>query len=496
MTLDRSVFPNSRRTRTACLTFAVCGLALAHGLAAAQPPTPHPGATRPNIVVILADDLGYGDLAAYGAIGTPTPTLDRLAAEGMRFTQFYAAQGVCSASRAALLAGVYPNRIGITGALFPGDAHGIPAQEELLPELLRAAGYRTGMVGKWHLGDHEPYLPLQNGFDDYLGLPYSNDMWPVGYDGTSPPEPGAWRAKAPVLPLLDGSTKVREIRTLADQDSLTTTYTERARRFVRDARQPFFLYFAHSMPHVPLGVSSRFRGKSEAGLYGDVAMEIDWSVGEILRALDEKGVAGNTIVVFTSDNGPWLNFGNHAGSSGGLREGKGTAWEGGVKVPAIVRWPGAVPAGSVCSKLATMMDLLPTLVGAAGASLPSRPIDGVSLLGLWRGDGGAEPRKDLAYFYGYGLRAVRQGPWKLVLPHTSQTYKTRPPGADGWPAETTNGPVPQALYDLRADPGETLDVQAAHPDLVGALTALAERYRRDLGDDITGAKGTGVRIPR
>jgi arylsulfatase len=297
----------------------------------------------------------------------------------------------------------------------------------------------------------------------------------------------------PPLPLLEGSKVVREIRTPADQDTLTTTYTDRARRFVLESRQPFFLYVAHSMPHVPLGVSSRFRGKSKAGLYGDVVMEMDWSVGEILRALDERGVAGNTIVVFTSDNGPWLNFGNHAGSSGGLREGKGTAWEGGPRVPAIVRWPGSVPPGSVSSSLASTLDLLPTLVAAAGAAPPKRPIDGVSLLEVWKGQADATPRDEFAYYFGYGLRAVRKGQWKLVLPHTSQTYKNRPPGADGRPAQTDNVPVPQALYDLRADPGETLDVQSAHPEVVSTLLALAERYRRDLGDDITGVKGEGVR---
>ena len=450
-------------------------------------------ADRPNIVLILADDLGYGDIASYGAIGTPTPSLDRLAAEGMRFTQFYVAQAVCSASRAALLAGVYPNRIGITGALFPGDAEGLPEGEETLAELLRRAGYRTGIVGKWHLGDHAPYLPLQHGFDEYFGLPYSNDMWAVGYDGKPLTDRSTRRGQMPRLPLLEGDRVVREIATPADQDTLTSAYTEWARRFIRASRQPFFLYFAHSMPHVPLGVSARFRGRSAAGPYGDVVMEIDWSVGQVLAALDEAGVAGRTIVIFTSDNGPWLNFGNHAGSSGGLREGKGTAWEGGVRVPAIVAWPGVVRPGSICSELATTMDMLPTLVAAAGAPMPRRPIDGVALTGLLRGEAGAEPRDELAYFYGRSLRAVRKGPWKLVLPHESQTYKASPPGRDGFPATIPTVQVPLALYDLRADPGETIDVKAAHPDVVEALQAVADRYRRDLGDDLTGTAGQGLR---
>jgi len=453
---------------------------------------PHP-ADRPNIVLILADDLGYGDVGPFGAIGAPTPAIDRLAAQGMRFTQFYVAQAVCSASRAALLTGVYSNRIGITGALFPGDKKGLPEYEQTLAELLRDAGYRTGMVGKWHLGDHEPYLPLQHGFDEYLGLPYSNDMWSLGFDGKPVTDPTSWRSKAPPLPLLDGNRVAREIRTPADQDTLTTTYTERAVRFIRESSQPFFLYFAHSMPHVPLGVSDRFRGKSQAGRFGDVVMEVDWSVGQVLDALDEAGVTGRTIVIFLSDNGPWLAYGNHAGSSGGLREGKGTAWEGGVRVPAIVRWPGVVAAGSIGSKLATAMDLLPTLVAAAGAATPRRPIDGVDLGPLLRAEPGAEPRDEFAYYYGRGLRAVRKGSWKLVLPHQSQTYKAAPPGQDGWPKQGPDVSVPLALYDLRADPGETVDVKAAHPDVVDSLLAIADRYRRDLGDDLTGVKGAGVR---
>jgi arylsulfatase A-like enzyme len=487
----------TRPTTVSASRLAACSLALAASwlpaaVTAQQAPTPRPAA-RPNIVLIFLDDLGYGDIAPNGAIGTPTPAIDRLAAEGMRFTQFYAAQAVCSASRAALLTGAYSNRVGITGALFPGDKKGLPGSEETLAELLRAAGYRTGMVGKWHLGDHEPFLPLQHGFDEYLGLPYSNDMWSLGYDGKPVTDPASWKSHAPPLPLIEDNRVLREIRTPADQDTLTTTYTERARRFILEAKQPFFLYLAHSMPHVPLGVSDRFRGKSPAGRYGDVVMELDWSVGQVLGALDEKGVSDWTIVIFTSDNGPWLSYGNHAGSSGGLREGKGTAWEGGVREPAIVRWPGVVPAGSICSKMATTMDLLPTLVAATGAPKPRLPIDGVDLAPLLRGDASAEPRDEFAYYYGHGLRAVRKGQWKLVLPHTSQTYKAVPPGQDGRPAQGPDVSVPLALYDLRADPGETLDVQSAHPDIVERLTAIADRYRHDLGDDLTGVKGTGVR---
>ena len=285
--------------------------------------------SQPNFVVVFIDDMGYGDIGTQGATGWTTPNLDKMAREGMRFTNFYSAQPVCSASRAGLLTGCYPNRIGISGALFPQDTVGINPNETTIAEMLKEKGYTTAIFGKWHLGHHKEFLPLQNGFDEYVGLPYSNDMWPVHVDGTHY-KPGEGRHGYPELPLIERNETKELITTLQDQDKLTTLYTEKAVDFInRNAGDPFFLYVPHSMGHIPLGVSDKFRGKSDQGFYGDVMMEIDWSVGEIDKALQANGISENTVFIFTTDNGPWLNFGNHAGSAGGLREGKTTSWEGG-----------------------------------------------------------------------------------------------------------------------------------------------------------------------
>ena len=342
-------------------------------------PPPQQADGPPNVVIIFTDDQGYGDLGSYGATGFKTPHLDKLASQGMRFTHHYSAQPVCSASRAGLLTGCYPNRIGISGALFPYHRIGLNPEEETLAELLKEQGYATGIFGKWHLGHHKEFLPLQHGFDEYLGVPYSNDMWPINLDGTQSP-PGEGRGDFPQLPLVEGNETIEDIKTFAGQDKLSTLYTERAVEFIRkNAEKPFFMYLPHTMPHVPLGVSDKFKGKSEQGFYGDVMMEIDWSVGQVMAVLEELNLAENTVFIFTTDNGPWLNYGNHAGSSGGLREGKTTSWEGGQRVPFIVKWPGNTPAASVCSQLSCTIDLLPTLVEITGANMPKKPIDGVSL---------------------------------------------------------------------------------------------------------------------
>ena len=332
----------------------------------------------PNVVLILTDDQGYADVGVYGAEGFTTPHLDGLAAQGMRFTDFYASEAVCSASRASLLTGCYAPRVSIRGALTPGAQVGLNPEEITIADLLRGVGYATGAFGKWHLGDDPQFLPLQQGFDEYLGLPYSNDMWPVDYDGT--PATSGNKLRWPPLPLIEGNEVLEIVDELADQDQLTTRYTERALDFIdRNAECPFFLYLAHSMPHVPLGVSEKYRGHSEQGMYGDVIEEIDWSVGQVLAALDRNGLAEDTLVIFTSDNGPWLNFGNHAGSTGPLREGKGTAFEGGPRVPAIMRWPGRIPPAAVCERMASTLDVLPTLAAITGAAFPPQPIGGISL---------------------------------------------------------------------------------------------------------------------
>ncbi|HBC79874.1 MAG TPA: arylsulfatase, partial [Bacteroidales bacterium] len=310
----------------------------------------------PNIVLILMDDMGYGDIGRTGANLYNTPNLDRLANQGMQFTRYYCPQAVSSASRAGLLTGCYPNRIGISGALMPWATIGINSEETTIAEVLKSKGYHTGIIGKWHLGHHKEFLPLQHGFDEYYGIPYSNDMWPVDFDGVPIhlKDTTSNKMKYPILPLIEGNEKVGEVRTLADQDKLTTDYTERAVRFIENHKtEHFFLYLPHSMVHIPLGVSEKFRGKSGQGMYGDVMMEVDWSIGEVMKALERNGLENNTLVIFTSDNGPWLNFGNHAGSTGGLREGKGTSWEGGQRVPCIMKWPSRIPAGEICSQLAS-----------------------------------------------------------------------------------------------------------------------------------------------
>lgn len=452
----------------------------------------------PNIVLFLIDDMGNGDIGRTGANQYETPNINLLASQGMQFTWYYCPQAVSSASRAGLLTGCYPNRIGISGALMPWAQAGINPDETTMAEMLKAKGYYTGIIGKWHLGHHEKFLPLQNGFDEYYGLPYSNDMWPVDFDGVPMrlKDTTSNKMRYPNLPLIDGNEKVAEVLTLEDQDKLTTAYTERAVKFIDQNRDhPFFLYFPHSMVHIPLGVSDKFRGKSKQGLYGDVVMEVDWSVGEIMKALERNGLDKNTLVIFTTDNGPWLNFGNHAGSTGGLREGKGTSWEGGQRVPCIMRWPGVIPSGEICNKLVSAMDILPTIAEITGAPLPENKIDGVSILQLLRGDFSVTPRHDLYYYYQQNnLEAVQRDYWKLVLPHSGQTYRGLKPGMDGWPGptgrETINEPE---LYDLRRDPGEWYNVAEYYPDKVAELQILAGEARMDLGDNITKMPGANRR---
>ncbi len=444
----------------------------------------------PNFVVVFIDDMGYGDVGCYGATGYTTPNLDKMAAEGMRFTNFYSAQPVCSASRAGLLTGCYPNRIGISGALFPQDKKGINPNETTIAEMLKEKGYATAIFGKWHLGHHKKFLPLQNGFDEYTGLPYSNDMWRLKYDGTRRDE------SYPDLPLIEGNETVEYITTLEGQDKLTTLYTEKAVDFInRNSTKPFFLYVPHSMGHVPLGVSDKFRGKSEQGFYGDVMMEIDWSVGEIEKALQANGISENTVFIFTTDNGPWLNFGNHAGSSGGLREGKTTSWEGGQRVPFIIKWPAQTPAGTICDKLGCAIDILPSFAKIADAKLPELKIDGMSIVDLWEGKPNANPRETILFYYGKNnLNGVRKGNWKLVLPHTWRSYNAKP-GMDGMSGQRIKMTVESPeLYNMMRDPGEQYNVIEYNPEKAKELMQVVEAARTELGDLNVGIeKGVGTR---
>lgn len=446
----------------------------------------------PNIVIIFTDDQGYADVGAFGG-RVATPHLDSLARDGVKFTNFHVAQAVCSASRAALLTGCYPNRLGIHGALGPSARHGLNAQETTLAELLKDRGYATGMAGKWHLGHHEEFLPHRHGFDESFGLPYSNDMWPR--------HPEAKAGTYPPLPLFEsGRIADREI-TPEKMAALTARYTERTVAFIERHRdRPFFFYLAHTMPHVPLAVGERFRGKSASGTYGDVLMEIDWSVGEVLRALATHGLERDTLVIFTSDNGPWLSYGNHAGSAGALREGKGTAWEGGARVPCLMRWPGRLPAGATSDAFLMTIDLLPTLAARVGARLPAQPIDGRDVWPLLaRQPGATNPHDGYGFWYANNeLQAVASGDghWKLVLPHRYRTLQGRPGGRDGAPAQYEHASVtaPQ-LFDLRADVGETTDVSATQPEIVRRLLAFADQCRDELGDSLTGRTGRAAREP-
>ncbi len=426
----------------------------------------------PNVIVIYADDMGYGDLACFGNKKIKTPNLDRMAKQGVRFTSFYVSQAVCSASRAALMTGKYSNRTGILGALGPASKAGLAREHMTIAEMLKTLGYATGMVGKWHLGHLREYLPTQRGFDEYYGLPYSNDMWPKHPT-----------AKFPDLPLISGE---KTIELNPDQTKLTTEYTQRAVQFIQKNKdRPFFLYVAHNMPHVPLFVSERHKGKSAAGLYGDVIEEIDWSVGELLNALKLAGIDDDTLVIFTSDNGPWLSYGNHSGIAGLLREGKGTAWEGGVRVPFIARWPGRIPADKTQHEPAMTIDILPTLARLTGAKLPAGKIDGKDIMPLLKSEPDAKSPHDAYFFYwGSELHGVRSGDWKLYFPRTYRTMEGNKPGADGQPGLYKNVKAGLELFNLANDLSEKTDVAAGNPDVVRRLEMLADRMRADLGDSL------------
>lgn len=441
-----------------------------------------------NIIIINLDDAGYGDFSYNGAYGYKTPNIDRMAAEGVRFTHFLAGQPISGASRAGLLTGCYPNRIGFAGAPGPDSDYGIHPDEMTMGELLKQKGYSTAIYGKWHLGDARQFLPLQNGFDEYYGLPYSNDMWPFH------PQQGEV-FNFPDLPTYNGNEVVGYN---TDQSQFTTDYTTRTVDFIKkNKHKPFFIYLAHSMPHVPLAVSDKFKGKSEQGLYGDVMMELDWSVGEVLKALREQGLEENTLIVLTSDNGPWTNYGNHAGSAGGLREAKATTFDGGNRIPCVMYWKGVIQPGTSCNKLASNIDLFPTLADISGAPLPQRKIDGVSLLPLIKGEKDANPRESFVYYYNKNdLEAVTDGMFKLVFPHKYVTYGAYVPGNDGQPGNLTNLELKKAeMYDLRRDPGERYDVITQYPEEAARLMKIADEMRKDLGDNLTRTKGTGRRDP-
>lgn len=418
----------------------------------------------PNFVVIFTDDQGYQDIGCFGAEKIKTPRLDRMAAEGMKFTDFYVAAPACGPSRAALMTGRYPQRVGMVRNVFPAHTTGLDPNEITIADLLKTRGYATACIGKWHLGHMPQFMPNQQGFDYYYGIPYSNDM-----DAESRNEPP--------IPLMRNGKVIEQP---VDQDTITDRYTEEAIKFITNNKdRPFFLYLPHAMPHVPLHVPDRFRGKSEGGLYGDVIEHLDWSTGEILDALEELGLSENTIVIYTSDNGPWLAKGEDGGSALPLRAGKGSTYEGGMRVPCIMWWPGTIPAGTVSSEMATTMDLLPTFARLAGAELPKdRIIDGKDISPLMKGVEGARTPHHVFYYYRhYMLQALRSGRWKLILERTEGSAQRH---------------TPLALYDLERDISEENDLSADYPRVVERLFALAEECREDLGDSLTGRVGKNI----
>ncbi len=439
---------------------------------------------KPNFVVLFADDLGYADLHCFGGEAMVTPNLDAMARGGMRLTSFYASQAVCSASRCSLLTGCYNVRLSILGALGPNSNTCLNPDEQTIAEVLKPQGYRTAIFGKWHLGDRDEGLPTNHGFDEYFGLPYSNDMWP--FHPTS--------KNFPPLPLFDNDKIVNDNVTADDQQYLTRWSTEHAIDFItRNKAEPFFVYVPYSMPHVPIYASEKFKDTTGQGLFTDVIAEIDWSVGEILKTLKTQGLDDNTLVLFTSDNGPWLSYGNHAGSAAPLREGKGTAWEGGQREPTIAYWPGRIPAGTTSDVVAGTIDVLPTLAKLAGADLPSKKIDGGDLWPVLSGQADAvSPREAFYYYWGKELHAVRCGSWKLHFPHEYRSLKGAP-GRDGVPGPYQQLKCGLELYHLDQDIGETQDVAAENPEVVKRLESLADKIRLELGDSLTKVDGAEVR---
>ncbi len=451
----------------------------------------------PNVVIFYIDDMGYADIGPFGAKAYPTPNLDRMAKEGRRFTDFHVSSAVCSASRSALMTGCYHERVGISGALGPSSKNGISSNEVTLAEICKQKNYATACFGKWHLGHHPKFLPTNHGFDQYFGLPYSNDMWPNHPEQVRKSKDDAKnRGGFPKLPMVEQTQVIDSEVTGEEQTQLTTQYTERAVSFIRaHQKKPFFVYIPHSMVHVPLYVSSKFAGKSGAGLFGDVVMEVDWSVGEVLKTLKELNLDEKTLVIFTTDNGPWLSYGDHAGSAFPHREGKGTAWEGGIRVPALMRWPGKIPAGTTSDELACTVDILPTIAALIDADLPSHKIDGHDIRQLMMGpEDSRSPYDTMPCYYAQDeLHAIRDRQWKLILPHTYRTLAGKPGGTGGIPAKYESAKVELELYDMKNDREETRNVAAEHPDVVARLSAAADAWRAELGDKLTKTVGKGIR---
>jgi len=477
----------NRRDFLKAVGAGAAALAAPRWLSAARAPN------KPNFIVIFTDDQGYQDVGCFGSPDIRTPNLDRMAAEGMKFTDFYVAASVCSPSRAALLTGCYPPRVGGLPVLFPRSTIGLNPEEVTIAEILKKQGYATACFGKWHLGHLPPFLPRRHGFDYYYGIPYSNDMTLAADmkfaadvklgEGLSVEQLKAAGKKGGQVPLMRNE---EVIEYPADQSTLTKRYTEEVVRFIgANKDRPFFVYLPHTMPHVPLYASEAFKGKSKRGLYGDVIEEIDWSVGEIIKAVQAAGLDERTLVVFTSDNGPWLSKGAAGGSALPLRDGKFGTWEGGMREPTIMRWPGRIPGGSVCSEVAGTIDLLPTLAKLAGGAPPAgRVIDGKDIWPLMAAQADARsPHEGYYYYRGKGLQAVRSGQWKLRL-GSKRTVRKKEKTADGKTKTVQVAVEDKAqLYDLAADIGEKTNVAEQHPDVVKRLAELARAFDEALQAD-------------
>ena len=433
----------------------------------------------------MTDDLGYADLSSYGSDFIKTPFLDSMALDGAKLTSYYSSQAVCSASRAAVLTGAYSNRIGINGAFGPKSKKGINQSELLIPEMLKEKGYRTGIFGKWHLGDADEFKPTRHGFDEFFGILFSNDMWPFHpeFPNAFPDDLMLYRNEKP-------------IEVLIDQSDLTKRITDESIRFINEnSDNPFFLYIPHPQPHVPLFASEDFKGSTGKGLYADVISEIDYSVGRVLKALEDNGIAENTIVVFTSDNGPWLSYGDHAGSSGIFREGKGTAWEGGQRVPCIIKYPSEIKANTIIDEPVMGIDWMPTFSHITGSKLSTNKIDGKNIWPLLTQKENKSPHKELYFYYRQNeLHAVRSGDWKLYFPRSYRTLNGKPGGKDGVPVKYENNIVKSnELYNLKDDPSETINIYSEYIEKAKELEKMGENARQELGDALTSRVGDGVR---
>lgn len=455
-------------------TSAFCGLAT-NALAEEQFAMKN-GKSHPNVIIIFTDDQGYGDVGCFGS-HIKTPNIDNMALKGMRFTDFYAGANVSTPSRAALMTGCYPPRVNMPNVIFPENPTCLNPNELTLAEMFQSAGYHTGIVGKWHLGAKGKGLPIHHGFNEFYGLPYSHDMVNSAFKGfVSNPNKKLDRDYSD-LPLYQNE-KIIELN--PDPASLTTRYTEYCTDFIkRNKETPFFLYLAHNMPHVPLAVSKEREGTSGCGLYGDVITEIDWSIGQIYEALRKNGLENNTLVVYASDNGPWLLFGNHGGSAGELRAGKGTTFDGGHRVFCLMTWPGVVPAGRVCSEVATTMDILPTMANYIGVTLSNNKIDGKDIMPLMQGKNKAvSPHDSYYYFKSKKAFAVRCGDWKLILPHLDPEVTME--GKDGLRGEQKPVHTVKALYNLRTDKGEKINLIKKYPKKVAEMERKIQLFNREI----------------